>query len=217
MLKKVTLYGELGEKFGKNWNLDIANPHEITKAIEANKPGFIEFILEREYHVVIGDKGLSNQTQLLDPIGSSEVKIIPVIHGSKSRGLGMILLGALIVFAPYAAGLYVTGGGAGVATFSSTWALGLSSMTGMGITTAVSVSSFALKAGAALMLMGVSQLLAPKPKKPESTEVDNGQSYNFNGPVNTVSQGLPIPLCYGELVVGGALISASISSKDTSG
>lgn len=215
MLKKVTLYGELGEKFGKDWNLDVANPHEVTKAIEANKPGFINFILEREYHVVIGDKGISKESQLLDPVGSKEIKIIPVVHGSKRGGLGMLLLGALIVFAPYMAGLSVTGGGAGLAGFSSTWAVGFTSMTGMGITS--TMTTLALKAGMGMMLMGISQMLAPKPVKPESTEVDNGQSYNFNGPVNTISQGLPIPLCYGNLIVGGALVSASITSEDTTG
>ena len=46
MLRKVTLYGELGEKFGADWSLDVSNTHEIAKALEANKPGFSQVIME---------------------------------------------------------------------------------------------------------------------------------------------------------------------------
>ena len=219
MLRKVTLYGELGEKFGADWSLDVSNTHEIAKALEANKPGFSQFIMEREYHVVIGGKGVTKESQLLDHIGSKDVKIIPVVHGSKN-GLGMVLIGALIVFAPYMVGLMSTaapGMLAANASFGSIWASGMGSMFGVSMAGSSMFTTLALKAGMGLLLTGISSMLAPKPSKPQSNEVNNGESYNFNGPVNTISQGLPLPLCYGELIVGGALISASISTEDTDG
>ena len=38
--------------------------------------------------------------------------------------------------------------------------------------------------------------------------------HNFNGPVNTTAQGNPVPVIYGEMIVGSATISAGIYSED---
>ncbi|HCW20974.1 MAG TPA: phage tail protein, partial [Achromobacter sp.] len=43
---------------------------------------------------------------------------------------------------------------------------------------------------------------------------DNGASYNFNGPVNTSAQGIPVPVLYGRMIVGSAVISAGIYAED---
>ena len=59
--------------------------------------------------------------------------------------------------------------------------------------------------GVNLALAGVSQLLAPGPE----TEDQQEEGYLFNGPVNNIAQGLPVPVCYGELMVGGSPISVS--------
>lgn len=42
----------------------------------------------------------------------------------------------------------------------------------------------------------------------------NQPSYVFNGAVNTESQGHPVPLCYGRMRVGSAVISAGIEADD---
>ena len=47
-----------------------------------------------------------------------------------------------------------------------------------------------------------------KPPKPQ--EQKQTRSYLFSGPVNTVAQGIPIPLGYGRLRVGSSVISASL-------
>lgn len=60
--------------------------------------------------------------------------------------------------------------------------------------------------GGALVLGGISQLLSPTPKNNE----DNPSEF-FSGPVNTVNQGNPVPLCYGRLITGSHVISAGIS------
>jgi predicted phage tail protein len=221
MLRKVTLYGDLGEKFGKEWILDVHNPHEAAKAIEANKPGFMQYIMDREYHVLVGDSDISDK-ELMDPLGSKDLTFLPVIHGSKKNGFMMLILGALIVFAPYLAALGNTAGmallGPG-ASFGAQWTLGMNTMfSGLGLTTGSMFSKFAMNMGMSLMFNGAAAMLAPKPKKPITNDgPDNGQSYNFDGPVNTQAQGLPIPVCYGELIVGGALISASVTSEESSG
>ena len=60
--------------------------------------------------------------------------------------------------------------------------------------------------GISLVLGGVAQLLAPHPKTPKSTQA----SYEFGGPVNTLAAGMPVPICYGNLIVGGAIVSGGV-------
>ena len=60
------------------------------------------------------------------------------------------------------------------------------------------------------MVGGVAQMLAPPI---DSDTEDNEQSYLFDGAVNSAKQGTPIPILYGRLTVGGAVISASIKSN----
>ena len=77
-----------------------------------------------------------------------------------------------------------------------TWSAGLASM------------------GAAMALSGVAQLLTPQQRLLSVKDgPDNGASYNFNGPVNTTAQGNPVPVIYGEMIVGSATISAGIYSE----
>jgi predicted phage tail protein len=222
MLRKITLYGDLGERFGKEWVLDVHNPHEAAKAIEANKPGFMQYIMDKEYHILVGDSDISDK-ELMDPLGSKDLAFLPVIHGSKKNGFMMLILGAVLVFAPYLAGLSTMSAGMATAgtvgaSFGTTWAVGMNTMFGTALSAGSMFSKFAMNMGMSLMFNGAAAMLAPKPKKPTTNEgPDNGQSYNFDGPVNTQSQGLPIPICYGELIVGGALISASVTSEESSG
>jgi predicted phage tail protein len=65
------------------------------------------------------------------------------------------------------------------------------------------------------VLGGVAQMLSPQQKGLSSKDSpDNGASYNFNGPVNTQAQGNPVPLLYGRMIVGSAVISAGIYAED---
>ena len=66
-----------------------------------------------------------------------------------------------------------------------------------------------------MMLGGVAQLLSPQQRGLSAKDgPENGASYNFNGPVNTTAQGNPVPLLYGELIIGSATVSAGIYSQD---
>ena len=59
------------------------------------------------------------------------------------------------------------------------------------------------------MAGGVSMMLAPSITEDDTNEE---QSYLFDGPVNTAKQGVPVPILYGRMIVGGATVSASVSS-----
>ena len=209
MLKKVKLYGKLGERFGKEWELDINNVREAVRAISANNPEFKkEFTTSHErgigYHVIVGDEYLKDENQCLYPTGRKEIKIVPAVIGSKSKGLGMILLGALIIgmvlFNPVSilqSGAALAEGGTYLAATGGVYTSG---------------QMMALKFAGSLILSGIGAMLAPTPKPIERKE--EPENYAFNGPVNTTSQGVAVPICYGKLLVGGAVISAGIQAED---
>ena len=70
--------------------------------------------------------------------------------------------------------------------------------------------------GASLVLGGVAQLLTPVPKVPQgaasNTDQDPRKSYSFSGIQQTSRQGTPVPLVYGETLVGSVVISAGIDA-----
>lgn len=67
--------------------------------------------------------------------------------------------------------------------------------------------------GVGLTLSGVAQMLAPTPQT--SDEDKKTENKYFDGPVNTSVQGSAVPLGYGRMVVGSAVISAGMSIDST--
>jgi predicted phage tail protein len=65
--------------------------------------------------------------------------------------------------------------------------------------------------GASLMLGSIVEWLTPVPKAKDG--VNKSTSWTFNGPLNTVEQGLPVPIIYGEVLTGAYPISAGIATS----
>jgi predicted phage tail protein len=63
--------------------------------------------------------------------------------------------------------------------------------------------------GASLILGGVAQLLTPTPTISQD-EGDPRKSFSFSGIQNTNRAGVPVPVVYGETLVGSVVISAGI-------
>jgi predicted phage tail protein len=78
----------------------------------------------------------------------------------------------------------------------------------------IGLFAFAKGIGASLALGGVAQLLTPMPTVPQGadTQDDPRKSYSFSGIQNTSRQGVPVPIVYGETVVGSVVISAGIDT-----
>jgi predicted phage tail protein len=68
--------------------------------------------------------------------------------------------------------------------------------------------------GAQLALGGVAELLSPVPKIAQGADNqdDPRKSYSFSGIQNTSRAGTPVPIVYGETVVGSVVISAGIDT-----
>ncbi|WP_234729710.1 tail assembly protein [Acidocella facilis] len=187
VLKTIRLGGALGQRFGRVHRLAVESPAEAIRALTANYPAFRQHLEESDrdgvgYRVKIGRDDLPSIDNLHAPSGQLEIRIIPVIRGAKS-GLFEVITGIALIAASFIPGAPIVLGGG------------------------VTLASLSFSVGVALTLGGVSQLLAPHPKTPASTQA----SYLFGGPVNTLAAGMPVPICYGNLIVGGAVISGGIT------
>lgn len=190
MLTKVILEGPLGEKFGREWNLRVKSPAEALDMIEVNVGGIRKWIRDnletyKMYRVVCEyhDGRIEHLDNETFKLDRrlKSVSFAPVISGAGGGTMKMVL-GAVLI----AASFIVPGG-----------------------------SPFLLKMGASMMLSGaISALMAPpdaKQRVDDRQQVENGTSYYFNGPVNTVTQGVPVQLIYGRVKVGSHAISAFVN------
>ena len=197
-MKTVILYGHLGKKFGRRHKFDVRNPREAIAALRANFDDFAEYMTthsEPGYHVVVDNDTQGRDIEGMTWPADKAIKIIPAVAGAGGK-FGMIIMGAALI----AMSFIIPGSGAMVAM--------------MGEGGAIAAAAAMKHMGIAMLLGGVSQLLI-KPPKAQTTEApENTPSYAFNGPVNTVKQGNPIPLCYGRLIVGSQVVSGGIDTVD---
>ena len=209
MIRKVHLLGNLGEKFGSVWNVHCTTVSECLRLIECQTDGFKKYLVDianqgTNFAVRTGEELIGTGEELYMNVNAEDVYITEVPAGA--GGWGKIIVGALFIvaaiFAPWALGL----------TSTVTTAVGTSVSVTMGLSFAGQVAAMTLASiGLNLIMAGVNELLAPKPEKGKSAGAF------FSGPVNTIKQGQPVPLLYGELIVGGAPISVSFTkSKITS-
>ena len=199
-LRDVRLYGVLGRRFGRVHRLAVANPREAAQALSAVLPGFAEHLVEHSepgYHVFVGRPGGEDRgpEQLDAPVGTREaICIVPVVSGRK-KGWARVVLGiALVVAAPYAAG--------------AAWGAGAS------VGVAVGIGTVGAGIGKALILGGVVQLLSPQQRGGGEARPEGLASFQFDGPVNTTQEGLPVPLVYGRMITGGAVVSSGIATDE---
>ena len=202
-VRTVRLYGKLGIRFGRVHHLAVNSAAEAVRALGVLHEGFNRFMAESKdiglaFAVFYGKRNLGKD-ELSDPPSHNDIRIAPVVQGSKSGGLQVVLGIALIAIATIA-----TAGVGGLAS-ASAWGAAIGG-SGWGIVGAVGLS---------LSLGGVAQMIAGTQKGLSTSEaVDNQPSYNFSGIKNTTTQGNPVPLCYGEMTVGSALASLSVVAED---
>ena len=187
MLRKIKLYGKLAKFVGHRiLEADVATAAEAVRFLVANWPELERHMADQHYRVSVGTYDL-DLDELHDPAGQQEIKIVPVMAGAGATG--RIIAGiALVAFS-----LLLPGVGA---------AIGGALMTKIGLI------------GGALILGGVAQLLPPTPRIPTGPDTQNDprKSYSFSGVQNTSRQGVPVPIIYGETIVGSVTISAGIDT-----
>ena len=118
--------------------------------------------------------------EIHEPSGQQVVMITPVIAGAGAAG--RILAGVALIAASFIPGV---------------GALAVSALFGL---------------GTSLVLGGVAQLLTPIATLPTGADSskDPRKNYSFSGVQNTSRMGTPVPVIYGETIVGSVVISAGI-------
>ena len=212
-MKVVKVYGELRKRLGQcRFEFDVATPAQAVKALCVNFPGLDKWLVDSEqdgvgYRVKIGkEKVTPTSTDLLAmPWSEREVfSITPVVAGA-GGGFGNFLLGGLLIGASF----FFPGAG----LFGTTSFLGAAA--GTGIATSIGVGLSAI--GAGMVIGGVADIISPMapPGLEAGKEAAKLQNMSFSGVVNTARQGLPVPIAYGRVFVGSAVISSGFDVDHT--
>ena len=187
-MRTIRLNGELGKKYGRVHKLDVRTPAEAVRALCANYPELqADLVASTEKGVAykcVVDKEQVDEEGLSFPISQS-FSITPVVTGAGK--IGKIILGVALIAVSFIPGLQFSVPLMAGATFSSATLFWM---------------------GVALTLGGVAQLLTPVPKMDTGTTTENGV---FDGPANVSAQGAAIPIGYGRMITGSAVVSAGIT------
>jgi predicted phage tail protein len=225
----VKLMGEMGEKFGAEWNMDVSNFRDVFRLIDCQTNGF------KQYLTTCAEEGINftiqNGEDLVDgtldamiaPVKDTVV-ITPVAAGAGMKDILKVVFGVfLLIYGPgMADGLF---GGAEVEAAAELEAATTAGGTGhmnaiptqrtmdaqAKVERLQKAKAFTTKAiqgvGTNLALSGVQGYLTP------DTPSTSGKSYLFNGPENNVKEGVPVPLLYGQLMVGGSVINFGVEEE----
>jgi predicted phage tail protein len=200
-MRKIRIYGALA-KFLKRrvFRAEVASAAEAVRFLVANFPAVEKHMADQHYRVSLGERDLALE-EIHDPAGQQVIKIVPVVAGAGGAAgkilLGVALIAGAIILGPAAGGFLGLG-------------LGLHGA-GVGIIGGVAAGLFG-GIGLSLALGGVAQLLTPTPKMPTGADSNNDprKSYSFSSIQNTSRQDTPVPVVYGETIVGSVVISAGI-------
>ncbi len=200
MLRTIRIYGRLAKLLKRRkFEAEVASAAEAVRFLLANFPQLEPELAQGHYRVSVGSYDLA-EDELQAPAGQQEIKITPVVAGAGAVGrivAGVALVAAALLFAPGAAlagGLFTLG------------AQAVPIVVGIGIS---------------LALGGVAQLLTPVPQavpltgSTADTAKDPRKSYSFSGVQQTSRAGVPVPVVYGETLVGSVVISAGIDTVQT--
>jgi predicted phage tail protein len=190
MLRKIKLYGKLAKFIGHRvLEADVATAAEAVRFLLANWPELEAHMNDQHYRVSIGTYDIDLE-ELHHPAGAAPISFVPVVAGAGA--VGRIIAGIALIAASF-------------------FALDLRQASNCGcfvwLCTASRVGAWII--GASLVIGGVAQLLTPTPKISQD-EGDPRKSFSFSGIQNTNRAGVPVPVVYGETLVGSVVISAGI-------
>lgn len=195
MLRKIKLYGKLAKFIGHRvLEADVATAAEAVRFLLANWPELEAHMSDQHYRVSIGTYDLIAE-ELHHPAGAAPISIVPVVAGAGA--VGRIIIGVALIALSF-----------GVASLAAGAAIA-GSLSGFGLQAIAFATQAGLLAGIGLALGGVAQLLTPTPKISQD-EADPRKSFSFSGVQNTSRAGVPVPVVYGETLVGSVVVSAGI-------
>ena len=241
-MTKIYLHGILKKEYQEFFCLNLKNASDLIDAIDCNRQGFKARIVELQnkcffYDIIVNKKRIKS---LQDLTGKPKrIDLVPAIAGSGpfvplfaavATGVGTVVSGIATAVGGIASGFGFTGLGTSITTFGSNFAAGAANLFG-GAAAGGAAGAAGATAGAAAKgtlfgsiaksvgLAAVASLLAPKPDlglpaQQEISAMANAytQSYIFSSKNNLAQQGSFLPIGYGRLKVGSAVVQTSIKS-----
>lgn len=216
-MNTIRVYGTLAKYLGRNvFEAEIRTAAEALRFLGANFPGLRQHVLSQRYVIAVG-RHLLTATELLHPIGSQELRIIPVFTGAAWEFLnpsgGTSNPNNVPVNTSQSSSSSRGGGGGGGGFNFAQFALQLgTALFGIAPAVAVAAVGVGLSYAASSLSTGNPSNLqssssgSPRPAGPR-------ESFSFSGIQNTTRQGVPIPVVYGETIVGSVVISAGIDTE----
>jgi predicted phage tail protein len=190
-MRTIRLYGPLAKFLGRRkFVANVASAAEAVRFLVVNFPHLEVFMAEKKYRVTVGEYDL-DKDELHHPVGQQDIKIIPVFAGAGGN-IGKILIGVALIALSFA--------------IPGSWAIA-----------GIALQGVVFAVGVSLALGGVAQLLTPVPKMERgvNTETDAQKSYSFSGIQNVSRSGLPLPICYGKVLIGSLVLSANVDVVQT--
>ena len=209
-MKVIKVYGALRKRLGQcRFEFDVATPAQAIKALCVNFDGLEKWLLDSErdgigYRLTVSKEKVThdNFAPALLPFSDQEVlSITPVIAGAANGG-NNILIGATLI----ALAVVTYGGSLAVSGLGVTAKAGLTGFAATGAAVAASAATV----GAGLIILGVAQIISPQPEPNELEEAAQLESFTISNVINTSRQGLPVPIAYGRLFVGSAVLSSGL-------
>lgn len=184
MLREIRLYGYLGTKYGRSHRLAVRTPAEAVRALCANFPAF-------ENDLRGSDPKKMQYAVFCDKRSLSKDELV------QPSGKSVIRIAPVLMGAKSGQGIFQIIMGVVLVI--------------VGI---VLRNPGLVVAGVMNIVGGAIQLLTPVPSADETKSPDAKPSYYFSNHVNTTAQGYPVPVGYGRMVVGSAVISAGLRVEE---
>lgn len=186
------------KRFGETFTVSIDKPVDIFKLLDCQISGFRAYLiqaLEAGLDLAIVSK---NNILIEEPAEVFLINKNPTEYYISLVPAGSGWFGKILAAVALAVITYVTFGGA-TPLITASWG--------------ANVATNLYMMAALIAIAGIVELLT---KPPKTKEEEKGPGI-FDGPENTIKSGQPVPILYGQLLIGGAPIHVDISSAEQKG
>ena len=187
MTKNIIFKGRMGELFGEVHRLNVKTIQEAVHAIDTMQGGLKRYLVDCTENgvdfTVQRGEDFIGYEELGLELGKDDIIISPIPRGSKKFKEYLKII-------------------VGIALIIGSFFIDTSGTTGQAI------ASIMFNVGMQLALNGIIALTTDEPD-----ELDEEKAQMFNGPINNTKSGIPVPLCYGELEVGGAVVNFGFTDR----
>jgi predicted phage tail protein len=170
--------GRMGQLFGETHRLNCETVQEAMHALDCMKGGVRRYLLDCTDTDVQFTVQKGEDFMDYENIGDNLDKddiIITPVPAGSKSGVGKLILGIVLAVVGFMIGAGAEGA-------------------------KLAIGAGLFSTGMQLALQGIIELTMDDPD-----ELKEEKSSLFNGPVNTTKMGVPVPICYGKMEVGGAV------------